>query len=166
MYEVDDLINVNEDRAPRGATRPAPPPTVFARRGVAGNDPLVTHPEALATGPWALHALAANGFGDGAYPSALSELSSYELMRAARARRARVLGEMLSGALRTVASAARKLYASYRQQRAAATLYGELTELDDHALKDLGFDRSELRSVAAEVTGAVERTRVRAQQWS
>ena len=163
MYEVDDLISI-QDRVPRGATQPAPPPTVFARRGVAGNDP-TAQPEALATGPWALRALAANGFGDGAEASALS---SYELMRAARVHRGRVLGELIGRVARAVAAAAKGLYAAYRRRRAAAELHGELRELDDHALRDLGFDRSELSSIVAEATGEAERTRarVRAQPWS
>jgi hypothetical protein len=41
-------------------------------------------------------------------------------------------------------------------------LYDALQQLDDHTLRDLGFDRNEIRSVAAEVTGEAEYTRVRA----
>src|SRR5512143_1485059 len=60
-----------EASAPSGTIRRSTVPTVYARRGVAGND--ATHAEpACAEGAiesWARHALAANGFGDG-MPSA------------------------------------------------------------------------------------------------
>ena len=49
-----------------------------------------------------------------------------------------------------------------RKRRQAAATYAALRELDDHMLHDLGFDRSEVSSVAAESAGEIERTRVRA----
>ena len=39
-----------------------------------------------------------------------------------------------------------------------------LRNLDDHMLRDLGFDRSEISSVAAEVASRTDRTRVRTRQ--
>jgi uncharacterized protein YjiS (DUF1127 family) len=166
MYEIDDFTKL-EVRVPRGATRTAPPPTVFARRGAAGNDPPAAPAESIATGPWARQALASNGFGDGAELSALERKpSSYELLQRARSHRARVLGDMITAAASAIARAIRNLYAAWQKRRAAAELYDDLRQLDDHALHDLGFDRSELASVVAEVTGQTERTRVRAQQWS
>jgi hypothetical protein len=42
------------------------------------------------------------------------------------------------------------------------SLTTRLRSLDDHTLRDLGFDRSELTSVAAEVTGDAVHTRIRA----
>ena len=44
-------------------------------------------------------------------------------------------------------------------------LTGELAKLDELALHDLGFDRSEMRSIAAEVTGEAEYTRMR-ERWT
>jgi uncharacterized protein YjiS (DUF1127 family) len=56
---------------------------------------------------------------------------------------------------------ARRAYARRQQRRQARATCDALRGLDDGALRDLGFDRSEITSVAAEVTGAAESTRVR-----
>lgn len=55
-----------------------------------------------------------------------------------------------------------ELVAGWRRQRAARATYGALRELDDRVLHDLGIERSELTSVAAEVAGQAARTRVQA----
>jgi len=60
-----------------------------------------------------------------------------------------------------VGSIARKAYARYRQLRQARATYDVLRHLDDWTLRDIGFDRSELKSVAAEMTGMAEHTRQR-----
>ena len=60
-----------------------------------------------------------------------------------------------------VGAFARRAYAGYRQRREANALSDALRQLDDRLLRDLGFDRSEIRSVAAEVTGEAETTRMR-----
>ena len=76
------------------------------------------------------------------------------------------LGESIVEAIRAigaiVGAAASRALARYRQRQQAKASYEALSELDDRTLRDLGLDRSELRSVAAEVTGEAERTRVRA----
>jgi uncharacterized protein YjiS (DUF1127 family) len=64
--------------------------------------------------------------------------------------------------LGAVGAIARRAYARQRQRRQAAAIHDALHRLDDRALRDLGFDRSETRSVATEVTGEAEHTRVRA----
>ena len=48
-----------------------------------------------------------------------------------------------------------------KKRRGAGARQNTLRELDNHALRDLGLDRSEITSVAAEMSGQVERTRVR-----
>ena len=55
----------------------------------------------------------------------------------------------------------RRALARYRQRRKARATYDALRHLDDRMLRDLGFDRSEITSVAAEASGAAARTRVR-----
>ena len=112
---------------------------------------------------WARHTFAANGFGDapltGGEPS---QPNSSDLYLAARARRSFGLGEILVAMIGAVVGAARQAHARYRQFRVAADTYDTLRRLDDHELKDLGFDRSEIASVAAEAAGAAAHTRTRA----
>lgn len=50
------------------------------------------------------------------------------------------------------------------QRREAASIRDALAELDAYALHDLGFDPSEIDSVAAEMTGAADVTRARVAQ--
>ncbi len=71
------------------------------------------------------------------------------------------VGEILAAAVRATRAIARQVHARYRQRRHAQATYDALRRLDDHMLRDLGFDRSEMTSVAAEVTGEAERTRTR-----
>lgn len=87
--------------------------------------------------------------------------TSYDLYHAARARRSLVLGDLVVSMIRSLGSIARRARARYRQRREARELYDALRHLDDHLLRDLGFHRCEIASVAQEVTGATERTRVR-----
>lgn len=90
--------------------------------------------------------------------------TSYALAQAARAYRSRVLGELVSAAISKAYTMARRAYAAYRQRREARLTLDALDRLDDRSLRDLGLDRSEIASVAAEITGAAEHTRVYALQ--
>ena len=72
------------------------------------------------------------------------------------------LGKIIVAAIQTVGAIARRAHARHRQRHEAKVIYDNLWDLDDRMLRDLGFDRSEIKSVAAEVTGAAEYTRVRA----
>ena len=64
---------------------------------------------------------------------------------------------------RAIGVAARRSLASYRKMRKAKAAYDALAQLDDRMLRDLGFHRDELASVAAEFSGQAQRTRVRTQ---
>ena len=52
------------------------------------------------------------------------------------------------------------MYARYQRNRQRMAQQRILVGLDDRMLRDLGFDRSEIGSVAAEIVGAAERTRI------
>ena len=108
--------------------------------------------------------LATHGFGTSAnsYTVSSTRLANYQLHRAARAHRSFGLGEIIVAAIQAAGAIVRQAHARHRQRRRAKATYDALQELDDHMLRDLGFDRSELRSVAAEAAGEAERTRVRA----
>jgi uncharacterized protein YjiS (DUF1127 family) len=164
-----DSVSAREDVAPRAVITSSDNPIVILRRGSAGNDATYEGPKISDADAWARHALAANGFGEGAgfgdgaiidAPSAPS--TSYEPYRDARAHRSFTLGEIIIAAIQAAGAIARRAYARHRQRWQARTIYDALRQLDDHTLRDLGFDRSEIRSVAAEVTGEAEYTRVRA----
>jgi uncharacterized protein YjiS (DUF1127 family) len=94
-------------------------------------------------------------------PAAFAPPSAYGLHRAARIERAFTLAEIIAEMVWAVGTFARQAYARYRQRREASTLREALRRLDDRTLRDLGFDRSEIGSVVAEVTGEAERTRLR-----
>jgi uncharacterized protein YjiS (DUF1127 family) len=61
------------------------------------------------------------------------------------------LGEIVVAAIQATVAIARRAQARHRQRRQAQAIYDALHQLDDRTLRDLGFDRSEIRSVAAEV---------------
>jgi uncharacterized protein YjiS (DUF1127 family) len=56
----------------------------------------------------------------------------------------------------------RRLQERLKQRAQARAAHSVLRRLDDRTLRDLGFYRSELTSVGAEVSGEAEITRVRA----
>lgn len=86
--------------------------------------------------------------------------SSYALMREARTQRSAVIGRVLREGARRLRDAVRRAWLSYRRRRHTRAIYGALTELDDRTLRDLGFHRSEIWSVAAETSGEAEQTRM------
>ena len=110
----------------------------------------------------ALRVFSANGFGEAAIggtpPYALFGLEQH---RRARAERTSWLADLAFTALRAVADIARRLAAGIKRERHARATYLALRNLDARMLRDLGLDRSELMSVAAELAGGVNPTRVR-----
>ena len=67
----------------------------------------------------------------------------------------------LSAALQTITGAWQRHAAEARRRRQARANYLALFELDVWTLRDLGLHRSELLSVASELSGTVEATRTR-----
>lgn len=164
---LDTLIPLEED-APRGVVTCRDAAILILRRGPAVGDAtgggVVSAPDEVES--WAQHALARNGFGDGATTDVASfaQPTSYRLHQDARVHSWLTLGDIVVATIHTVGAIARRAYARYRQRRQARVTYDILRRLDDRTLRDLGFDRSEIRSVAAELTGEAEYTRVRALQ--
>ena len=65
-------------------------------------------------------------------------------------------------AVRAAVAKLDRLAARVRRRRRARVFRAELCHLDDHMLHDLGIDRSEIDSVAGEMAGLTEATRMRA----
>ena len=63
--------------------------------------------------------------------------------------------------LRDAGRLARRAWATQRERQHAARTRRALRDLDDRALRDLGFARDEIDSVAAEAAGQTECTRIR-----
>jgi uncharacterized protein YjiS (DUF1127 family) len=115
---------------------------------------------------YARRAIAANGFGDASVGPTEQplRLPSVQLYHCARAHRSRQLARIVGTTLRAVAAMARRMYVGWQRSRQAGATYVALHELDARTLRDLGFDRSEILSVAAEVAGNADSTRVRSVQ--
>ena len=84
---------------------------------------------------------------------------SYAIYMAARTNRAFVLGELAAVAMQIVADFMRDMAERYRRRRRESAAREALSQLDDRTLHDLGIDRSEIASVAAEAAGAGELSR-------
>jgi uncharacterized protein YjiS (DUF1127 family) len=87
--------------------------------------------------------------------------TSYEVFQAARARRAAVMAAFLRRAARTLGESIGGLWERYRRRHQSRSIYHALQALDDRTLRDLGFHRCEIGSVAAEAAGEAEHTRMR-----
>ena len=111
----------------------------------------------------ALRVFAGNGFGDAAVGRTELQLllSSGELYHLARAHRSYRLREMVSAALEAIGDFGRRVIVRWKHRQQAGATFAALRELDPRILRDLGFHRSELMSVSAEVAGIAESTRAR-----
>ncbi len=114
----------------------------------------------------ALRAFAAGGPGD--VPTADAPYGewpmSYEVYQAARARQSAAIATLIAAAIQAAGAFARRAYARYQQRRQARGIRVALGELDDRTLHDLGFNRDEIASIAAETTGRAECSRLRVLQ--
>jgi uncharacterized protein YjiS (DUF1127 family) len=90
---------------------------------------------------------------------AARRLSTYEFQQRAREHASRALAGMLADAAHAVAAFLARAWQRRRQRAQARAMYHALSTLDDRTLHDLGFERSEITSVASEATGEAQRTR-------
>ena len=72
----------------------------------------------------------------------------------ARAARAYAVARMTAASLRYLRRALRRALVRYRQRRVALETMRALRALDDRTLHDLGYDRSQIQSVAIELSRA------------
>jgi uncharacterized protein YjiS (DUF1127 family) len=157
---TETLSRFQLDESPR--LRPIAPggfPRAGILHGPAENDATCELQPAEEIDAWARHALAANGFGDAAIDA---RPSSVALHRAARAHRSYLLGSLIGAAFAATAKAGRHALKLYRRRRDAQATREALQRLDDRALRDLGFTRDEIGSIASELSGAAEASRVHA----
>jgi uncharacterized protein YjiS (DUF1127 family) len=89
----------------------------------------------------------------------IADTQSLQHYQAARTHHSFALRTIIVAAIDAIVAFARRAHAGHRQRQQAGAVYDALRELDDRTLHDLGLDRSEITSVAAEVTGRVEATR-------
>jgi uncharacterized protein YjiS (DUF1127 family) len=165
LTELDGLIAI-EDLEAHGIRTYDHAPLDVSRNRHPGGDasheyPAINEDDIEA---WARHARGVNGLGGDAEaraPAASPATTSYDLHRAARIERAFTLAEIIAEMVWAVGAFARRAYARHRQRREASALRDTLRQLDDRMLHDLGFDRSEISSVAAEFTREAESTRLR-----
>ena len=139
-------------------------PQMLARFTAASNDGAYATDRAAELDGWARRAATANGFGDARADAQVMPQGpdAYRLTLEARSERSASLAAILATLAAAVASAVRRLHASWSMARSARATYRALRQLDVRTLHDLGLDRSEMRSVAAEIAGESDRTRVQA----
>jgi uncharacterized protein YjiS (DUF1127 family) len=110
----------------------------------------------------ALRTFAGNGFGDAAIGRTQPHvLLSSDLYHLARAHRSYYLRKIIKATVRAAAAVVRRLASRWKHQQRARATYAALRSLDARTLRDLGFHRSELMSVAAEFAGMADSTRAR-----
>ena len=93
--------------------------------------------------------------------TATSRRNAYRIDPELVAYRSFSLAAILLSALEATAAAGIRTYWRYRRWQRANAAYEALRGLDDHTLRDLGFDRSEARSVAAEFVDEADDARLR-----
>ena len=84
-------------------------------------------------------------------PVRMRSVTAVPLHAAARMQRVRAIGQAIAGAARAIASKLQRLVADYRRHNLEWATGRALAELDARALRDIGLDRSEIRSIAREL---------------
>jgi uncharacterized protein YjiS (DUF1127 family) len=113
---------------------------------------------------WARRTFAANGFGDAAVEvSAVGAArDAMELRTAAHLQRSAAFWAICFSIGEAIAEALHGVARRWRQKRELRRTYEALSGLDARTLKDIGFGDHEASSIAAELAGRAERTRIQA----
>lgn len=147
------------DPLPRGDAR-----VVYLHRGPAGNDALLDDrvKRQRDIEPWLWTSLPPDSASAQAYLEMISATKpgATEAHQAARAYRSYAFGEITVAVVTTMVEGLLEMLARWQQYRQAREIRRALAELDDRTLRDLGLYRGEIASVAAELTGSAERTRM------
>jgi uncharacterized protein YjiS (DUF1127 family) len=94
-------------------------------------------------------------------PESIDMNTSSLQFNAARARRDRAIGDLLRSFAHALRVRIVRAHERWRLRRETRAVYRVLHDLDDRTLRDLGFHRAEIWSVAAEASGEAESTRMR-----
>ena len=105
---------------------------------------------------WARNASGKDGFIDtmAAFPSTARRPAARELHKVAHAARSKAIAALIAVAVLPIRAVLRRALATYRVYREARETARALRELDDRTLHDMGYDRSEIESVAIETSVA------------
>jgi uncharacterized protein YjiS (DUF1127 family) len=167
MYTANEHYGptVQEGVVPDSTPAGGSPAITVRIRTAAGNDAIYDEPAMAftAAAPAAQSARAATQSG----ADALAESASLmwpdisRMYQAARSARARAMGALMIAAIHAAGALAHREYERLGRYRRARSVRTALADLDDHTLRDIGLDRSEISSVAAEMAGMAARTRMR-----
>jgi len=147
------------DTLPHGDAR-----VVYLHPGPAGNDP--SHDDRVTRErngePWMWTSLPPDSLGREAYLAFVTATkpTAYEMQQVARAYRSYKFGEITAAVVTAMVDGILDMLARWQQYRQAREITRALGELDDRTLHDLGLYRGEIGSVAAEMTGSAERSRM------
>jgi uncharacterized protein YjiS (DUF1127 family) len=113
---------------------------------------------------WARRTFAANGFGDAVLAPADGVPADFHGASPAGATggRGASLWAICTAVGQAVGEAVARAAARWRAQRELRRTYDALSQLDERTLKDIGLGGHEAGSIAAEIAGRAERTRIRA----
>jgi len=158
----DDIMNEALNISPGNAIDTDYLSTLRRLRGdvpAANEDLVVQLPAIDDIVAWARHVSGKADLGDPspAYPLTVSRGTALELQQDARYARSRAIADVIAAALASMHAALRRALAKYRAYRNAQETAQALRGLDDRTLHDLGYHRSEIESVAIEVS--IERAR-------
>jgi uncharacterized protein YjiS (DUF1127 family) len=111
---------------------------------------------------WSRRAQGASGFGETVTDFGTPlRLTVERIHAAARVRRSRLIAAAAIKVYRLARARLSRLVAEFRRYREERSTYLALSQVDSRTLRDIGIDRSEIRSIAIEIAGGHPTTRIR-----